>query len=249
MLRLWLNSFLSVALCLTISQASGQDFAPGGGINYGYQANRLSAGTTLLGRGACATDISNTTTYSFTAATGSNATATGMIYIGIVGEDGTATFDVSSATINGVAAVELTDQGGTGIVDTAFYRSPSEMGGDTAAITVTFSEAITSAAVCLWKVGNIQSNTPVTAISDDDTASGALVLTLGAVNSGFGMGICTNSGVADATTWAVLTERTDTEHAEADYSTADGGSTGGSMSVTCDWTGTNDASGSAIMVR
>jgi len=210
--------------------------------------------TVVLTRGTCVSDTANATTYSSsfgTVGTGASASDTGLVVVGVTAEDGQTVFNVASMTINGSAATSLIDEGGVGIVDTAIFALPTEItNAATVAVSVTFSEAISNATVCAWMITGLQSLTPVSVIKDDDTASGPLILTLpNTTPGGYALGVCNNSGVADSTTWTNLTEREDTQNAESDYSNADGATTGGSLAVTCDWTGANDASGSAAAFR
>jgi hypothetical protein len=168
-----------------------------------------------------------------------------------MGEDGLATFGVNSVVVNGVTMTEVVDEDGTGIVDAALYRGPSEMqGGSLATVDVTFSEAVTSASVCAWFLKKLQTIVPTSSVQDDDTGSGALVLTTGTTTSGgFVIGGCISQDTSVTTTWAVITEVEDTTNTEADVSNADGAATGASMANTCDWSGTGDASGVAAAFR
>lgn len=221
----------------------------GGGQLQGFQVGQ----NVVMHTSTCVSSTANGTTYSnliLTFATLSDSSPVTVI-VGAIGEDGTATFGVSTLSMENAAQTEVVDEAGTGIVNTAIYRSTSPITGAASLdVDVTFTEAITSATVCGWAFENLDSVTPTSSVVDDDTASGALVLTLSSTTTGgFAVGVCTNSGVADATTWAVLTEREDTQHAEADYSNADAVTTGASMAVTCDWSGGNDASGAAVAVR
>jgi hypothetical protein len=169
-------------------------------------------------------------------------------------EDGAGTFGVASASIDGVAMTEIIDEDGSGFVNAAAYRTSAGTGfivtDGTINISVTHSEGVTSVRTCLWVFKWPNSATPTSSVQDDDTASGALVLTTGTtVLGGFVIAGCLNTGIADAATWAVLSEQQDTQDAEADYSTADGPATGASMANTCDWTGGNDASGVAVAIK
>lgn len=250
MLRPWLNSLL--ALMLACAPAAAEGFGQGGGFNYSDQNARPQNDTVTLTRGACEHSAANATTYNFTTIdTGSTATDTGLIVIVAMGEDGLATFGVNSVVVNGITMTEVIDEDGTGIVDAALYRGPIEMqGGSLATVDVTFSEAVTSATVCAWLLKNLRSLTPTSSVQDDDTASGALVLTTGTTTAGgFVIGGCISQDTAVTTTWAVLTEVEDTTNTEADVSNADAAATGASMANTCDWSGTGDASGVAAAFR
>lgn len=207
-------------------------------------------------RGTCVSDTSNLTTYNsagFQAlGTGASDADTVLVIVGVMSEDSAGTYNVSSMTIDGNAATELVDEAGSTFANTAIYASATTMtNAATVNVSVTFSEALTgSATVCAWALKDLLSTTPTSTVADDATTSDALVLTLSSTTAnGIALGVCTNIGAADAATWAVLTEREDTQSAEMDYSNADAATTGSSMSVTCDWTGTNNASGSAAAFR
>lgn len=250
MLQRWLNS---LALLLALSfPAAAQNAGIGGGFIAGSNNARPLNETVTLTRGTCETSTSNATTYNFTTIdTGSTATDTGLVVIVAMGEDSAVTFGVNGVTVNGIVYTEVVDEDGTGIVDAALYRSPVEVqGGSLATVDVTFSEAVTSATVCAWMLKNLQSLTPTSSIQDDDTASGALVLTTGTTTSGgFVIGGCISQDTSVTTAWAVLTEREDTANAEHSYSNADAAATGASMSNTCDYSGTGDTSGVAAAFR
>lgn len=225
-----------------------QAFAQAGaGDNFDFPA-------VVLYRSTCVTSTSNATTYNFNAISNPIPDAdSGVAYVGIVGEDSTTVFSINSATIEGVSASEQVDEDGTGLVNSGFYTIPRRSGLSSVDVAVTFSEAITGAGVCLWVADYSNPGDADNAGAiDDDTASGALVLTLSPTTptpGGAILGVCIADGVAASTTWAVAGEVEDTQNAEFDYSNADLTSTGtGSNSVTCDWSGSADASGAAIQI-
>ena len=242
-----ITSLVAAAL-LAVSPASAQFSGGGGQTEIGY---RNPDTTVALTRGTCATSTTNATTYTFTATgVGGVNTDIGLIVVVAMGEDALTVFGVASMTINNVAATEIIDEDGTGLVDAALYRSNAELSGTTVDIAVTFSEAVTSATVCAWKLTNLSSFTAQSSVQDDDTASGALVLTTGTTaTAGFVVSACITETITQTTTWAVLTEREDADNGEHDYSNADAAGTGASMANTCDWTSTGDASGVAAAFR
>jgi hypothetical protein len=251
----WLSKLLALALAVT--PAAAQEAGLSGGFTQPSNNARPQNETVTLTRGTCVTDTANATTYNSAGfqATGTGAaTATETYYpvVVVLAEDNAATFGINSMTINGVPAIEVIDEDGTGIVDAALYRGAGEISGTTINVSVTASEALAgSMTVCAWALKNLQNFTPTSSVQDDDTAEGVLVLTTPTTTSGgFVVGGCINSGVASTTTWAVITEREDTQNAEHDYSNADGAATGASMANTCDWSAnTNDASGVAAAFR
>lgn len=208
-----------------------------------------------LARATCVADDSNATTYSGGAlasiSTGLTATDTAVIVVAILSEDSATAFGVNSALANSIAMTELTDQGGAQLVNAAIYATPTAISGvGTVSVSVTHSEAVTSAIVCVWALKNLRSATPTAATNANSSNSSAMALTLNPTSiGGFAVGICGTTSINSSATWAVLTEREDTQSGETDYSNADAATTGSSMSVTCDWTNTNASVGAAAAFR
>lgn len=208
-----------------------------------------------LYRGTCTTNDAATTS----PVTQTGVSIPGLVsgdivhfYVGAYVEDAAATFSCSSGTMDGAGMTEVVDEDGTGFVNTCFYRIGPVAYDGTADVTMSYSEAITSSGVCIWAVKNARSNTPLSSGTDDDTASGDIVLTTATTELG-GFVLCVSNGTsttsAEDVAWGVVTEREDTQSAEQDYSNADGFATGASMANTANWSASNDASGSCIAVR
>lgn len=247
MLRRWLNSIL--ALVLTLTPACAQEFFP----NYGPLMDRSvpapqPTSPTLFPSRSCGTDTANGSTYS-TALDfpGLDDTWSAHIVVIAMGEDSQTVFGVNSVSVDGVAMTEVIDEDGTGVVDSALYRtSATQTNASYVTVSVTFSEAVTSSIVCGFALVGFNSITPDSSVQDDDTASGALILTTATTNaSGFVVGGCITESATDTATWGVLTEVNSVVHGEGSGSYAKGNATGSSMANTCDWTGTGDASGVA----
>lgn len=201
----------------------------------------------------CVSDTSDATTYnpaSFQSVsiTGVAANTPVLVVVGVIAEDALSNFGVSSMTIEGVAATEIADEDGSGTINSAFYRSAGVIiGADSVNVSVTMSEAVTGMTICVWAIQGLGRTTHFTFVVDDDTASGALVLTMTPQSGGVVLGVCANTGVADSTTWANLSEVEDTQNAEFDYSNASTTTpSSSSTAITCDWTGGNDATGAAV---
>jgi hypothetical protein len=218
---------------------------------------------------ACLADTADATTYNSAAwqslSTGRADEDAVAVWVGVVGEDGTTTFGVNSVSIDGGAMQEVVDEDGSGLINTALYRANSGAPAITTSfiknaaqvnISVTFSEAITGAAICVFTFKNSEmsgAGTPTLGfIADDDTASGALVLTLGAGPVYTGkiiFGICASQDAAATTTWAVIAEQTDAASAEFSYSSAatvvPDATSSAAPAITCDYSGAGDSSGSA----
>lgn len=228
-------SAISAPAMLTVSELHG--FNAGGPL------------VTSISFVGCTENDDDLTEYTFT----NHSTGAGPrthTLVGVAMEDNGTVFSTSTLTVGGASASEIVDEDGTGLVNTSLHiiANPS---GTTATIVVTASEAVRSAVVCVWQA-TLSSATPVSSIADDDTASGALVLTLSSTAAaGVAFGMCASQDGGASTTWANLSERIDDQNTEGtlDYSAADASTVGGSLAVTCDWTGSSDATGVAAALQ
>jgi hypothetical protein len=244
MLRPWLSSLLAIGLAR--GPAAAQEFFPSAGPLLAGGGPPPEPTTPTMYRSVCFASAAGTNDYAQTLTfPGVDDSWTVEVVVIALGEDSASLFGVSGITFDGVGGSEIADEDGTGGVNAALYVR-SMTGASSVSTVTTYGEGVTSNVVCGWAFAGLASATPDSSAFDDDTASGPLVLTLGTTNAtGFAVGGCINTGIADTTTWAVLGEQEDTEHAEADYSNADASATGASMAVTCDWSGSTDASGVA----
>lgn len=239
---------LSAALAIA-PVAAQQGVPPSGGENMGWWSTsyhfqpRLFAATC----NALATDL---TTYTHSSIAIPGVTDAMSVHIAVIamGEDGAATFGVNSVSVDSVALTQRTDEDGTGVVNAAIFSTDGpQTSAASVDVSVTYSEAVTGSVVCVYAFQNMSGAAAQSWNNDDDTASGNVVLTLASTSPyGFAIGGCINSGVADSTTWAGLTEREDTQSAEYDYSNADVTTTSTTLTVGCDWSGGNDASGASL---
>jgi hypothetical protein len=242
MLRRLLSSTLALLLALAPAAAQDQFYQP-----FSRQPE--------IYRATCVSDVTDATTYNpvaFQAITipGVHASDSVVVYVGVFMEDALATFGIGSMTVDGSAATEVVDEDGTGVVNTGFYRIGPVSNANIVDVSVTASEQVVSATVCVWAVRNLASATPTSTVVDDDTSSGALVLTTATTAlGGFVMCISGQTSTVQTNTWAIVTTHGDEANADSGWSTATGNATGASMSNTSDWTSTNDASGACIAVR
>jgi len=215
---------------------------------------------------ACVNDTTDATTYSggvWTGITlpGINDRDTVAIMVTVVGEDDATSFGVNSMTVDAQSMIELADQNGTGLVDAAVYRGNN--GGfsgnawfrnaATVDLSITFSEAVTGAAACVWAKRNSETTgAGATSQVDDDTAGGTLTLSYTTPNQPQSslVGMCISENQADTATWTVLSEVGETANAEFAYSWArlDYGPGSGidgvaTLTPTCDWSNANDNAG------
>jgi hypothetical protein len=236
---------LVTLLCLSLGSWNGFN-----DLGNTTQMGGLGHAATLF-TGTCVHDSAGTDGQTYSATTGASDGDAVLVVAVILSEDGTATFGMTGVTIDGEAMAEVIDEDGTGVVNSVIYQSTRLMqGAATVTIVLDHSEAVTSASVCLFAFRGLNSTTALSSVADDDTGSGALVLTTGTTSTaGFVVGGCISQDTAVTTTWAVLTEIEDTTNTEADVSNASAAGTGASMANTCDWSGTGDASGVAAAYR
>jgi len=200
---------------------------------------------------SCTTDAANLTTYTFTAhATGTAGTR--KTIVGVSAEDASSDFSVASMTVGGVSATEVVDSANaSSLVQSALYiiDNPS---GTTADIVVTFSEDVTSAAVCVFAAYDISSETAVATASDYQSVSENLVLSLNVSADGVAVGQSANTGASAITTWTGLVENAPESSAEYAISSAhyDEDATASSpLTAGSDWNGSGDAIGVSASFR
>lgn len=224
------------ALALLTSQAFGDWM-----IN-SYRFGGITPAVTFIG---CTASSSALTTYTFTSHSIGAGPRTHVI-VAVGAGDGLSAFSTNTVTVAGNSATEIADQGGSGIQNASLHIV-ADPGGTTATIVVTMSEAVLEAGVCVWSA-ILNSATPVSSIAAWDTASAPIALTLSSTAAGgVAVGYCNAGSSTLSATWANLTERLDnsTGWAFTSHTAADGSTAGGSLAVTCDYTGTADAVGVA----
>ena len=240
--------FAIVAALLIAALPARADFGAGGQ----YLGFWAGSQPVVLYRAPCVAITDNLTEYTVTVVPAGLSDSTPvLIVLGILSEDGASDYGVSSATIEGVAATEIVDDGGVGIDSSAMYTSATVItGAASVEAVVTFTEEITSTVFCAWALENLSSITATSVNSDHQALEVALDLTL-ATNTvgGYAIGLCGSSNGASDFTWAVLNEVEDTDSVEISYSNADGVTTGSSMAVTCTSTAGASNSGSAAAFR
>jgi hypothetical protein len=183
------------------------------------------------------------------------------VWVAVFGEDAATAFGVNVVNIDGGANfVEVVDEDGSGVVNTALYRanhagSTSSFIRNTATVdlSVTFSETVTGAAACVFTIANSEiSGAGVGgsgAVPDNDSVSGALIIdnTANLLVGKIVMGICGAEDASVTTTWTGITEQLDATNAEFSYSAAylviPAGTPEGTLAITCDYSGAGDASG------
>lgn len=107
-----------------------------------------------VNRATCVHDVSNLQDYTFSdVATGAASTDWAVLIAFVLSEDSAATYDVDGVTFNGVAATLNSVDANAIAVDVmgAFSDTPVT-GADSVDVTVSFTEAITQASVCLYAI-------------------------------------------------------------------------------------------------
>lgn len=240
MLLRWLNNLVfSLALALNPSIALADSFGQSPGFSIMDNVNRP---VRIFGP-ACQLSSTDSTTYnsgdeltSFTI-TGVTDNMQVLIVMGVGNDDGATTFSVNSALIEGTAATELVDEDGSGLANSAIYRSATKITGAASVdISFTASEAVNSGGACVWAIENLYNIEPVATLANNNTGTAATVLSVTAtqvINGGYILGYCYSAG-SNTFTWTGLTERSDVGTVEANNSNADLLSTGAAVTIQCD---------------
>lgn len=166
-------------------------------------------------------DNSNLTTYTFAAQNVGTASAT-RYTIGTIGAlDSATAFTVSTVTVNGDSATIAQDAGGVTVAASAAVFILSNPAGTSEDVVVTFSEAITSARICLWSATDISSTTKVDGTSVQQANGNAATLSINVSAWGVAVGMCvTNDTTNLSYTWTGMTERMDDNTGAEQKSTA-----------------------------
>lgn len=188
---------------------------------------------------ACTTDTGAASTYPFLSVSLSTAADNRLIVVGVLGLDPPGVFNVTSMTIGGVSAAKAIDEDGTGDVDSAiFYLAVPT--GTTATVSVTFSEAIQGAVICVWALYDIAQLYPFSTATDDDAGGAVMVVGHVTLTKGISVGVCAGSLTAGSFTWVGLTEIVDSQ-ADFDYTAADLVEDAGTpLSASCDISSSDD---------
>lgn len=253
-----------IALCLLVVTASADpkpvQLAAGGfgvGNNLtGFWQKKSSAATASITFLQCATDNTAQTTYTFTSQNTGTASADRYTIVSIAGIDSATNFNVTSATVGGDGATEVVDSIAAGmntLIDTAIYIV-TNASGTSETVTVTFSEPVTTAIICLSQVNNLNSATAIATESDFHTSAGLLQLNdipFDTQAGGIVIGICASNAASVTTTWEAVTERVDNGAINPSYSQANDNTATAStpLALTCDYSGSADSALSAAAFR
>jgi len=199
----------------------------------------------------CAGDATDLTTYTFATQNTGTASADRYTLVGVTGEDADTVFTVSTVTVGGDSATEVTEDGGLGVsINSAMYIMANSAG-TSEDIVVTFSEAVTAAAVCLWQVNNLTSGTAHDFASDNASGGAAANLTMDFAALGVGAAICGNTTDTNTFTWTGMTESSDADLGDLRGSSAEHTDTGAgetARAIDCN-PSANSTAGSAVSLR
>lgn len=191
----------------------------------------------------CTSDDSDLTTYSFASQNVGTAAANRYNIVAVFAEDSANSFGTSGVTIGGGAATERADSGNAGSALDASIYIFLNTAGTSETIAVTFSEAVTSAHICVFEVTGL-----VNAGATTDTAIGissgaAITLDTDVTAAGFIIGGCVDAATGPVA-WTGLTEIEETSSAESTRSVAsfDASSASTPLAITCDPTAAGSAS-------
>ena len=209
----------------------------------------------------CGSDASDLTTYTHTIAlTGVADTDPVVLWVGYIGEDSATNFGVNSSTVDGVALQEVGDEAGSGVINTAIYRTNTNaywyLNAASVDVAVTYSEAVTSSTVCVWALKNnfVFSSASGASVGDStDSSAIALAIAFDQIAYAATVSVCGSASAADTTTWTGVTEGVDTNNGEHSYSAAHllftANFASSAFTSTCDYAGSDDASQTTVAVQ
>lgn len=201
--------------------------------------NNAALGSTVvtfsLAYVSTATDTVSRTTYTFSGQSIGTADANRIVIVGLVGRTATATLDISSVTIAGVAATlvkkQITTSGTPTAMAVALYKAAVPTG-TTGDVVVTFNEASLRAAIAVWKLVTATAAETATAASSADPADvsltipsggGVVVFVAGSASTSYTpTGYTENVDAAIGATTTIYTAGTNTTSSGATTLTADG---------------------------
>lgn len=217
-------------------------------LNYHIQNDPPPATITFL---QCTDLTTNTGTYTFTATNTGTASADRLTLVGVMVEDSGTAFSVSTLTIAGDSASKVVESDTASALVNASFWQLVNTAGTSEDIVVAMSEPATGATICVWQINNLSSTTAVDSGGVFDTAAGAAADTLAVSSGGVLAGVCANQDDTQSTTWTNATERTDatTGSGEMVQSSADTTTNGGTLAVTCDYTGAGDTALALVSYR
>lgn len=191
----------------------------------------------------CATDPTDTNTYTFSAQNTGTESSNRTTIIGVAGRDSATVFDVSSVTVGGDAATERVDQGGSNNLNAAIYVISNTVGTSEDVV-----ESIIGAAICLWDAKALNATTAVDTAAD---SGDELILDVNTSLNGIVVAIGGGSDAGDTIDWTGLTEQADAG-GDLRYTAADASLTAAATprSINVDGVGVGDAiTGAAASFR
>jgi hypothetical protein len=209
---------------------------------HGFNAGGASTpSVTFVG---CTASTTDATTYTYTDHATGTAAANRVNIIGVMAEDSADNFEVSTMTVGGSSATERFDQSNVSYpLEQALYVF-ANASGTTATIEVTFSEAITGSAICVWAAYSLASTTPVDTGSDNTPSGGLLSFSYSTPANSITVGIGTDASNSAFAWDAPMTERADAgAGTEFRYTAADLTSTAADTLVDLNPGGAGDAMG------
>ncbi len=191
------------------------------------------------------------TTYTFSSANVGTARSDRLSVIGVIGVDTAGTFTVNSVTIGGDSATEITETATNDVITISSIYQMSNASGTAEDIVVTFSEAITSASVCVWAVYSLTSQTAVDTAATKSTSAAVLSLNTDTQADGIVIGSGMAYSPSQITSWTGLTEVSEVAQTEHKTSQAFLNPSSGStpLTITFDADSNVDISASVVSYR
>lgn len=224
----------------------------------GFNASAIVSGGGGGGDGAsvvfngCTDDEANRSSYDFDGVSVGTADASRIILVGVAAEDGGTAFGLNSSTIGGVSATRMhTSTAGLTVYSNFIIAALAS--GTTATISLSFSEGITSASICVWSLYDFSSASFASAQIYVWSADSG-VMDISAADAEVGdlyAAICASGTSSSVLTFTGVTTTSNAGNGETGIGVGYSFplSSGGTHTASCDPSGTQDSAAAAVLVR
>lgn len=230
---------------LTVNQLSGFNASAivsgGGG----------GSGASIVFNG-CVDDEGNKSSFDFDGVSVGAADASRIILVGVAAEDNATAFGISFSTIGGVTATQMhVSTGGLNVYSNFLIAALAS--GTTATISMSFTEAIGGASICVWSLYDFSSASFASAqIYVWSEASSAMDISAADAQVGdLYAAICASGTSSSVLTFTGVTTTSNAGNGETGIGVGYSFplSSGGTHTASCDPSGTQNSAAAAVLVR
>ncbi len=250
MMRRVLLSLVALFLLVAGAQAEPKTtqlayggFGAGSNLTGFWQTKAAPTGPTLTWIGSN-TSGSNASAYTFTAENVGVAAADRKTIVVACGDASTASWTYTSITVGGSSATEAVETANASSLEECAVYIIDNTAGTAEDIVVTVSKTITNMQIGVWAAYGLNSSTATATNKDFDTAAALLNSNVNVNAGGIAVGGCSTNGGAETATWVGLSDHgSASQGSEISYSFADTtvGAAQSPLSISCDFTGSDDA--------